>query len=108
MTIEQFVEKAIEGGYEGKEIKQVFYYDAHDENEKIWMAEQCPGKQGRFSLDELLLDPLAWQAVGKVERWKTTATKYPWCDREEWQNCMHRMIDALCEGRTLEDYIRTL
>lgn len=55
----------------------------------------------------MFLDPLAWQAVGKVENWRNHSTgwfayKSPWCEK------MHAMIDALAEGKSIEEFIETL
>jgi len=59
-------------------------------------------------LHRTVLDPEVWQAVGKIENWKNNATKYPWCAREPWENKMHDMIDALAEGKTIEEFLETL
>jgi len=96
MTIKQFIEKAIEGGY--------------PENQTIsWGA-----------LYKLLLDPKAWQAVGKVEGW---GGKCHDCSEEldgeicvaggthiypKWRTQMINMVVALAEGKTLEEFIKTL
>lgn len=58
---------------------------------------------------EMVLDPLAWQAVGKVEGWE----KISYCRECEvadsgYKGRMHRMIDALAEGKTIEEFISTL
>ena len=51
MTIKQFIEKAIGGGWK-----------PHDH-----FNEPCD--IGDLKYAEILLDPLAWKAVGKVEGW---------------------------------------
>lgn len=70
-----------------------------------------------------MLDPLAWQAVGKTEgkdnkieydiygvEYKTLSQRanaegetYSW-----WKCQMHRMIDALAEGKTIEQFLETI
>ena len=50
----------------------------------------------------VLLDPKAWQAVGKVEKW------YEGYYGPEWLHHMHKMIDALAKGHTLEAYIQSV
>ena len=91
MTIKQFIEKGIEGGYP----QDLAHYEKY--------PDQCV----------VLLDPLAWQAVGKVEGWETKYFKCsPNCDNkirsDDWNYQMHRMIDALAEGKTIEEFIETL
>lgn len=129
MTIKQFIEHAIEGGY-----------------------SSLMGGDKMCSNEVILLDPIAWQAVGKVSDWKesiervSTNCKYDGCYSEdqtaeefekdspedmaelrkespyeddsneyrlyktapEWKIKMCRMIDALAEGKTIEQYLETL
>jgi hypothetical protein len=85
----------------------------------------------RWTIHEILLDPLAWQAVGKVEGWKEEGIKsldgkvcaydgyrdcgmgracrftgFPKIDKWHWH--MHQMIDALAEGKSIEEFLETL
>jgi hypothetical protein len=92
MTIQQFIEKAVEGGFhphyiERPEIKHMVYY-GHP-----------------YPVYVILLDPLAWQAVGKVEEWDEHYLPEDW---GQYQHKMHDMIDALTEGKTVEQYLETL
>lgn len=88
MTIKEFIEKAIEGGWK--------YNDYCD-------GKGCEDRH-------IFLDPLAWQAVGKVH-WGDGAlqmnSKYGF-RLYVWKDQMHRMIDALAEGKTLEEFISTI
>ena len=52
--------------------------------------------------EAVLLNPKVWQAVGKVEHW------YEGHYGPEWLHHMHKMIDALAEGHTLEAYIQSV
>lgn len=90
MTIQTFIEKAIEGGWKRQEL---FH---------LWSDAKTP-------CPFFLLDPLAWQAVGTVEGWP--------CKKEDgrmqpvpfgWLQNMHDMINALAEGKTVEEYLETL
>lgn len=96
MTIKEMIEKGIEGGYD----VQVSY------------AKGLPdvyAKDGYFvSLEKILLDPLFWQAVGKVEAQNTAFRNSEQTHRMWAIGMMHRMIDALAEGKTLQEYIETL
>ena len=86
MTIKQFVEKAIEGGFE----------------ERMWGMGNCS------QCSDIFLDPKAWEAVSKVEGWGGAKN----LDTDEytpyWQNRMRGMIDALIEGKTIEEFLKTL
>ena len=105
MTPEQFVEKAIEGGWK---------------NDMFPMLEILTnGKTPYANFEAVLLNPLAWKAVGKVEGWKkeelcgacnlylTEEGEEP-CPQEGWKHKMLGMIDALIEGKTIEEYLKTL
>ena len=117
--VKEFKEKAIEGGYD------------------IPTREDCC--MDYFYHSAILLDILAWQAVGKVEGWGfhpngklenyKSMVVIGSSGRFHWQECiggigksytkddfhipiwlykMHRMIDALAEGKTIEEFIETL
>lgn len=121
MTIKQFIEKAIEGGWKQPDLSQTDNYDG---------VPHCRG---------FLLDPKAWQAVGKVERWGKEPAKggickhckvkthiqpsfdsgcnhvhYPEacevCNKNtaDYKKQMHNMVDALAEGKTIEEFLKTL
>lgn len=90
MTIQEFIEKA---GYDPVEI--------FNKNKKF----------------EIFLDPLAWQAVGKVEGWgKSSYPEFTYGKNHSMTSSttknyrwrMHAMIDALIAGKTLEEYIESL
>jgi len=108
MIIEQFIEKARGGGWEPNK--------RHD---------YVVGKIKSFNtpIEVVLLDPLAWQAVGKVDGWnenKGMITMYKYdgvsknpteikrTDFPIWKVEMHRMIDALAEGKSIKGFLKTL
>ena len=112
MTIKQFIEKAIKGGWK---LNTLGHEQAHIDVNLL--------NTGWYS--DIMLDPLAWQAVGKVRLWNQwecpkCKAQYqmsgmitcPDCKhqgaREVWIVNMHRMIDALAEGKTIEEFIETL
>lgn len=94
MTIKQFIERAIEGGWN----------DNRDLDSQI---------------EKVFLSPLAWQAVGKVEGWhqgnklpefaeKRLYLYEPIEEQYSWLGHMHRMLDALAEGKTITQFLETL
>lgn len=110
MTLKGFIEKAIEGGWnDGQDLVPEYYNPIND------------------SCKAIFLDPLAWQAVGKVEGWgntKDVRLSYVGFCRDEECNTdnsldeayridfatyqIHRMIDALAEGKTIEEFLKTI
>lgn len=95
MRIESFVEKAIEGGWNGEQKTKWHNALGHDN-------VVCPAT--------VLLDPEAWKAVGKAEGWWDG--RFPILDRPprlpDWHMHMRGMVDALAEGKTVEQYLETL
>lgn len=111
MKIQTFIEKAIEGGWEDA-------IQAPAPSMFHWSEKRLEEGYTRICEQSVLLDPLAWQAVGKVEGWE----KKCWIEMgivnetlpthdgviSQAQYHMHRMIDALAEGKTIEQFIETL
>lgn len=104
MTTKQFIEKAIEGGWNNEYV--IDYYLEEKERQS-----------------HLLLNPKAWQAVGKVNRWNRGTPKVfrkYWLKKTNiemkgsheaipfWHYQWLRMIDALAEGKSIEEFLKTL
>lgn len=103
MTTKEFIEKAIEGGWQK--------YTPHDiTNTYVLLADRTT----KVYFGDLFLDPKAWEAVGKVEEWNYFTNGCPTCDyiayydEPEWQYRMHKMIDHLIEGGTITSYLEKL
>ena len=123
MKTQEFIEKAIEGGWE--------YSGYVDHSDKTQVSDgQMIVEHGRVwhagsvrEIKSILLDPKAWEAVGKVDGQGVFCIE---CDNyvpvfgececddvepvpQEWHIYkMHEMIDALIAGQSLEEYIKTL
>lgn len=154
MTIKQFIEKAIEGGWKAQNDLfriEKFVYEPEDEHSGELVSlfgDLCrfsgPAGAWRMPVSSILLDPEAWRAVGKVGGWgkelaigdevQVGPTMLFGCitsaepdivrvqvagvglqrvPREtvkdcEWKRNMHRMIEALAEGKDAEQFIETL
>ena len=85
MDIKQFISEAIDGGWEVK---------------------------NNVTFARMLLDPLAWQAVGKFSGWgryynyeiRDAENEDEWQGNyQEWQFRMHGFIEQLCKGKTLKE-----
>lgn len=92
MTIKTFIEKAIAGGWKSPER---------------WHTYVDAVKDTVFNYHAILLDPLFWQAVGKTEGWPTKYYR-PNPQSWPWRDNMHRMIDSLAEGKSIEEFLSTL
>jgi hypothetical protein len=90
---QKFIEDAIEGGWWKTE------YD----------TEPVDTQYYRFFLSSPLLDPLAWQAVGKTRGWDSRTTFYQMFTKvnkennDPWRLDMHRFIDHLADGKSIEE-----
>lgn len=109
MTINQFIEKAEEGGWY-KEMKPKLI-EVKIEPEPFAYFKTIGGKE-KISVSMILLSKKAWEAVGKVEMWKDNewiAYDYGQATSiEGWRYNMHRMIDALAKGESIENFLKTL
>jgi hypothetical protein len=109
MTTKEFIEKAIEGGWNGVNPFEV-KVNPHDQDVPKKIVEIQESIIRKPYISEILLDPKAWQALGKVEGWGdhnhplTGTSVTPSC----WQCNMHQMTNALIEGKTIEEYLETL
>ena len=115
MTEKQFVKKAIVGGWKqpwDKKDKTV------DFEEHGVTYDFVPYEEEKVvAYEEIFLDPLAWQAVGKVSGWgkdtkmnigKLIAKKMYSADyylREGPKYRMHQMIDALWDGKSIKEFL---
>lgn len=102
MTIQQFIEAAIEGGWENKHLPLMKTEDgvSGEVMTRMYWTTMFP---------VIALDPEAWKAVGKVKGW---FNELPSKDKKiitvQWMSKMHMMINALIKGKTLQEYIKTL
>lgn len=138
MTPKQFIKKAIEGGWDDS-IQVIIRNGFPLENilvilDSIHIRFLDPenklgsGNPRGYTLEEILLDPLAWKAVGKVEGWSEDE-EYHYIARQKGDKIgepisppemmqqftgteaswyMHRMIDTLVEGKNIEQFLETL
>lgn len=119
MTIQDAIEKAIEGGYK--------------------IQERVGGSKSQWELwyvqTQIFLDPSFWQSLGKTMGWDEEKRcifcgnevgkemrgdgneKYYWCPKEErgtalkketWLYYWHRFIDHLAIGRAAEEFFEKL
>jgi len=92
MTIQEAIEKTIEGGYAGSEK---------------WLLDLPESAKC-----QIWLDPLFWQYLGKTMGWKNVDyVDYGeghslW--NEAWLYQWHRFIDCLADGGTPESFFETL
>lgn len=109
MTIKQFIESAIEGGWVNNFI-----------NPKSPVEMMYLLAEHKY---QMFLDPKAWKAVGKVKGWSDRTSRVCVCgmcripdeqlERLIWasqmaEHHMHMMVMNLFMGVTLEEYIATL
>lgn len=99
MNTEQFIKDAIAAGW-----KWVNFYD--------YNAEEILGDYD-FSLEETLLDPKFWQAVGKTRGWNR-AFGCPLCgddaypSPEPWQEKLIRFAEFIADGLSIEEALGKL
>ena len=91
----EFIKKAIEGGWKDNLPNKYYEYS---------YEAVLTRNHGLFHLTNIiLLEPSAWQAVGKVEGWKPVCMNHWEVDgclagaQTGWLYNMHETIDALAE-----------
>lgn len=117
---QQFIEDAIKGGwklhgmFDVSEVKDKY-------NSGTWRFAKCTNPETGKSFSthieygELLLDPLAWQAVGKTRGWKSviehnhdsedSCTSF--CLQQigtlSWRGAWRKFYHHLADGKTIEE-----
>jgi hypothetical protein len=100
---QSFIKDAIAGGWKEQPTSEMpkphldtehedyprvaFYYDEYPEEGAVI-----------YAIHEILLDPLAWQAVGKTRGWKLQATYWKW----------HIFVDHLIDGKSVEEALQAI
>jgi len=102
--IQQFIEKAFVGGWQplDRDCRILGFYEHYFEYQPRSTLHGRSSSIRMMAYEAVLLNPKVWQAVGKVEKW------YDGHYGPEWLHHMHKMIDALAEGQTLEAYIQSV
>lgn len=122
MTIQQFIEAAIEGSYDYKTRLQIEGIQKYNDQGKMvsWEEEDYIRTIQQDDFERMILDPEAWKAVGKVKGWENIEMSmyditqendrwgYKAVMKPQWMWFMQKMIQELCTGKTLEEYIATL
>ena len=117
MHLKEFIEKAIEGGWNKYEPTSGVKNISFDGKDKTFMI--CDKDNYKctdpYSYAELVLDPKAWEAVGKViqnelrEPYSVTFNKHEHIFHKEWAKTkMDGLMPHLQKGGTIESYIKTL
>lgn len=117
MTTQEFIEKAIEGGYLSH-LKKHKILEEYNPNKTSLSAINKYDVCVFFTLEEILLDPKSWEAVGKVE-WSIKDCGMGiecFCDDhhdeelgiENAHMYFRSLPDHLISGGTIESYLETL
>ena len=93
-SIEVAITRAIDGGYRPYNDRNA--YHLRD------TLEHQPN-------NSFCLDPKFWECLGKSEGWEGKTNEYMTVKfLEIWQYRMHSFIDALIEGKTAEEYFKSI
>ena len=105
MTIEQAIKKAIEGGYD-KRLDCGAWTSETGKVVKVW------------AIEKILLDPQFWQCLfgeeivngdGQTHDDWRRADDFGWKgEMPIWKFKQHQFIDHLAEGKSAEDYFKSL
>lgn len=108
-AVERFIEDAISGGYEADTVEMRHW--------KRMLPDLNPIDQARL-ISRMLLDPLAWQAMYKIRgcpgtcngdvRKPACAICGGWGSSKDPRPHMHRFIDLLADGHSIEESLKSL
>jgi len=101
MTIEETIQKAIDGGYTVGWFKPSSVKSVEDGEITYLSSDFLPVKE---KLAKVLISPLFWQSLGKAMGWWGTNSN----GKEQWVNKWHRFIDHLAEGKDAESFFSNL
>lgn len=97
---QQFIGDAIKGGWDGNGG-----FETYEERIRGWYFHDFGNEHGVYlTLAEILLDPLAWQAVGKTRGWGMMEHM----DLPLWRDKLHSFIDHLADGKSIEDALTAI
>jgi hypothetical protein len=102
---QQFIEDAIAGGWYSSIIESGSY--RIEEYAFLYLGHSMPlsSPWARVPIHEILLDPLAWQAVGKVRGWD----KYKFISfSEKTKNDMLMVMEEIVDGKTIEEALQAI
>lgn len=96
---EQFIEDASKAGYQFGGLPQ--FQEDMSVAELVRVVKHKPHRT--------LLDPLAWQAVGKTRGWNIhDNSRNLYEAKVHWQYQWHRFIDHLADGKTIDQALEAL
>ncbi len=110
MNTQTFIELAIEGGWKPFLDDRVHKKVAMDEGDE-WVVFTTKVNVRRRIVAQILLDPLAWQAVGKVKGWnaqfmigeEVEGKKEIHDLSPEWLYWQHKLLDLIADGKSIEE-----
>ncbi len=109
MKIKQAIQRAIDNGWRYGGCRVMLLKRADTFPAPVIAVHIYNGIRFGLTAEQVVLDPKFWEALGRAEGWgKYTGEKSTLEDRETWKDKMHRMIDALIAGKSLEEFFKEL
>lgn len=105
--MKEAIQKAIEGGYMSADGVSVA--DGLTEKNGFWQFFRGKENVGDKIMEEIVLDPLFWQALGKALGWPEHNHLKRWGEEtNSWYAQMHNFIDHLANRGTPESFFTSL
>ena len=99
-----FIEKAIEGGWQVTKKMETYYFGGG----KVYLHYVSEHHVTQVPVSDIFLDPKAWEAVGRTFHYSKSKEADTAYGKMYAKEKMHQMIDALIEGKSIEEYLTTL
>ena len=105
-SLNKAIQDAIRDGYllDGKKL---LYYEKYG----YWYIDNGNNDWDIVCLNEILLDPLFWQCLGKSRGWNKTSSNFSKKKitiTEYWRPVWHRLIDHLADGKDITSFFDSL
>ena len=119
MTIQEAIQKAIEGGWRYRNSDNIEIFPSEIATVPRCLVAFKDGYNEYVHVAVFLLDPLFWQSLGKAMGWEKQyeedaqdctgeGCSHETWGEEKWILEWHRFIDHLAEGKDIESFFETL
>jgi hypothetical protein len=108
MTLHTALERSIAGGWKPWGRPDMTEVRVSDNKSQVGFSSYDYGLFW-LSIGEICIDPLFWQALGKMENWKQDGpVRHGSYSKGEWYYRWHRLIDHLAQGGNISTFFETL
>lgn len=111
-STKQFINNMVKGGFFGQvptaaEVK-ITVFEGTTPSYHTYANVSIDGYNHRATIAAWLINPAAWQAVGRVRGWFTNLLNEPALAYPLWRSKLHEFNDHLADGKSIEEALAAL